>query len=221
MINQSNSISRRWWILSPSLGIGLFGLLYVMAACQYPGGSNANHTAIGFDWQHNYWCDLLGAVAKNGLPNQARPFARGGMLVLGVSLSVFWWLVPRLYQSPNYYVRVIRWAGAVAMVILFYIDTPYHDLAINLAGGLALLSVGTTFVGLYWQRKRALLNYGLVCMALIAFNNYVYYTHHWLTCLPVLQKVSFIVVLGWFVAVNWTLYQQPSPGPTDTIGNTS
>jgi len=52
-------------------------------------GSQADSNSIGYDWIHNYWCDLLSEKATNGQPNPARPFSITRMAVLCLSLAVF------------------------------------------------------------------------------------------------------------------------------------
>lgn len=199
---------KRLWVWTPTLGICLFGLLYVLAACQYPGGSNADRGAIGFSWQHNYWCDLLGNVGKNGAINPARPIALIAMLVLCSSLSVFWWLIPHLYSTQTRSVRLSRWAGALSMVIVLFIGTPHHDLVMNTAGAFGLVALTATFWGLYRNRLFALTAFGLFCMLLILLNNYVYYSQQHIAYLPVIQKVTFVLFLLWIVLINRDLYRK-------------
>ena len=210
MNTQKDRQPKRWWVLTPTLGICLFGLLYLLAACQYPGGSNADQTAVGFSWQHNYWCDLLGNVGKNGAANPARPIALTAMLVLGGSLSVFWWLLPHLYPAQTRFVRLSRWAGALSMAIVLFIGTPHHDLVMNVAGCFGLVALTATFLGLYRSRLFALVAFGLFCMLLILLNNYVYYSHWHIAYLPVIQKVTFVLFLFWIVLINRELYRKAS-----------
>lgn len=199
---------KRLWVLTPTLGICLFGLLYGLAACRYPGGSNADRVAVGFSWQHNYWCDLLGNVGKNGAVNPARPIALTAMLVLCGSLSVFWWLIPLLYPTQSRFVRLSRWAGALSMAIVLFIGTPHHDLVMNVAGAFGLVALTATFWGLYRSRRFALTKFGLFCMLLILLNNYVYYSHQHIAYLPVIQKVTFVLFLLWIVLINRELYRK-------------
>ncbi len=198
---------KRWWVLTPTLGICLFIFLYGLAACQYPGGSNIDRTAIGFSWQHNYWCDLLGNVGKNGINNPARPIALAAMLVLCGSLAFFWWQLPDLYQQSNRFIRLSRWAGPLSMLIILFIGTPYHDSVTNTAGTFGVVALTATFTGLYYNRQFGLIVLGMFCMLLVGLNNYVYYTHHYLFYLPVLQKATFLFFLTWVVLTNWVAYR--------------
>ena len=149
---------------------------------------------MGFSWQHNYWCDLLGDVAKNGAVNVARPIANVAMLVLCSSLAVFWWLLPYLYTVQTRYVQFSKWAGVLSMTIVLFIGTPWHDAVMNTAGCFGLLSLTATFTGLYRSNFVILFVFGLFCLLLILLNNYVYYSHHYIAYLPVIQKSSVCLV---------------------------
>ena len=205
---QKDKQPKRLWVLTPTLGICLFGLLYLLAACQYPGGSNADRVAVGFSWQNNYWCDLLGDVGKNGAVNAGRPIAVIAMLVLCGSLSVFWWSVPYLYSAQTRYVRLSQWAGVLSMFVVSFIGTPYHDIVMNIAGCFGLVALIATFLGLYRSRLFALIAFGVFCMLLILLNNYVYYSHQFIVYLPVIQKVTFVLFLLWIVLINQKLYRK-------------
>lgn len=205
---QKDKQPERLWILTPTLGICLFGLLYLLAACQYPGGSNADRVAVGFSWQHNYWCDLLGNVGKNGAANPGRPIALTAMLVLCGSLSVFWWLLPHLHPTQTRFVRLSQWMGVLSMVIVLFIGTPWHDAVMNTAGCFGLLALTATFLGLYRSRLFTLIAFGLFCMVLVVLNNYVYYSHQYIAYLPIIQKLTFVLFLLWIVLINRELYRK-------------
>src|SRR5437867_2452670 len=106
------------WVLIPSVGIILFLLLYVVATFFYPGGSIADLSTKGFDWFHNYWCDLTDQVARNGEINPARPIALTAMLILFSTLTVFWFYLPRLFQTGKYN-QVTRYAGLISMIVAY------------------------------------------------------------------------------------------------------
>ena len=206
MNTQKNNPPKCVWILTPTLGICLFVLLYGLAACQYPGGSNTDRAAVGFSWQHNYWCDLLGSTAKNGQLNTAQPFAMAAMIVLSLSLSAFWYNLPVLFQDRNRWVIAGQLAGILSMILICFISTPYHDRVINVAGGFGLIALLTTLVGLYKSQSYKLLYLGLLGLLLMGLNTYIYYTGHYLTYLPIVQKFSFVIFLAWvsLVTVNRT-----------------
>lgn len=208
MKSRKDKQPERLWVLTPTLGICLFGILYGMAACQYPGGSNFDQTATGFSWQHNYWCDLLGDTGKNGVINYARPVAITAMLVLCSSLAIFWFLIPSLFRSKNKFSQLSQWAGGLSMVIILFIGTAYHDLVMNVAGGFGSIALIATFIALYQNKYFVLIGFGLFCLLLIGLNNYVYYSHQYISYLPIIQKLTFVLFLLWIVLINWLLYRK-------------
>lgn len=194
-------------MLMPCIGILIFIILYLVSTFLYPGGSTYAPGTVGFDWLHNYWCDLTGAVAKNGAPNSARPVALAAMIVLCTSLAVFWYLLPALFENKPRY-QFIRYTGIPAMGIAVFMSTGFHDTVIHLGGVLAGIALVLTFDGLYHYRYYRQLWSGLCCLTLILFNYYIYETGTWLTLLPVVQKITFEVVAVWVCSVDLHLFRQ-------------
>ncbi len=77
-------------------GVFIFIVLYFIAAFLYPGGSTADKASGSFSLLNNYWFDLLSYKAKGGENNISRPIAITAMVVLCLSLSVFWYHLPQL-----------------------------------------------------------------------------------------------------------------------------
>ena len=86
----------------PIAGIFLFFVLYIFAASKYPGGSQADDFSIGFDWFHNYWCDLMKEVAYNESKNPARPIAIAATFLLSFSISLFSIQFPKYLPVSNF-----------------------------------------------------------------------------------------------------------------------
>ena len=207
MLDKKRNALGPWWQLLPAGGICAYFALYVVAAALYPGGSQADKASVGFSWLHNYWCNLLNADAINGQPNAAQSVALAAMGVLCVSLIVFWCYLPQLFAFSTRGAAIIRATGILSMVSAGFIFTEYHDLVINIAGLLGLIALTGTFVGLY---KARLANYfwvGVLCVLLMVVNNYVYYTKHFLCFLPVIQKITLIVVLSWISSLSVKMYR--------------
>lgn len=207
MNNSPSTSQKNGWMLTPLVGLLIFVLLYLISTFLYPGGSTYNPAKAGFDWLHNYWCDLTGAVAKNGAPNTARPVALAAMFVLCTSLAVFWYQLPALFENKPRY-QVIRYTGIPAMGIALFMFTGYHDTVIHLGGVLAGIALVLTFDGLYRYRYHRLFWSGMCCLALILFNYYIYETGTWLTLLPIVQKITFGIVAVWVCVVDIQLYRQ-------------
>lgn len=204
-----NSPVRRSLALVTILGVSLFCLLYSIAALNYPGGSNADITAPGFNIDTNYWCDLLGKQAKNGQLNPAQPVAFSAMVLLCLTLAYFWYVTPILFRFPKTTRKFFQIAGVTSMVVAPFIFTTYHDTIINAAGVLGVMAMLGTLLGLYRNQFFLLFGYGIGCLVLCGINNYVYHTRHWIEHLPIIQKITFLLFLLWFSLVSLTLRRNP------------
>ncbi|QKG55346.1 hypothetical protein GKZ68_01040 [Hymenobacter sp. BRD128] len=120
--------------------------------------------------------------------------------------------MPGLFKLSSRPATTIRITGILAMVFASFIFTDYHDLVINIAGLLGLVALAGTFVGLYRTKLRKLLWLGVLCLLLLVANNYVYYTGHLLYFLPVIQKITLLIVLTWLSLLNIQLYRTAQTG---------
>jgi hypothetical protein len=182
--------------------------MYIVAASLYPGGSDKDKTAKGFSVLHNYWCELMSTQAANGEYNPGWRVAIGAMGVLCVALAVFWWITPRLFKPNRGYTICIGYAGILAMLITPFLSIKHHDLVINLASIPGITAMITTFIALYKHRSYKLFAFGIFCLLLIGANNYVYYTGNGLYALPVLQKITFLLVMTWMSTITWIVYRR-------------
>lgn len=198
----------RWPLRLALSGIGVYLVLYVVATRYYPGGAPNDATTDGFSWTQNFWCNLLAPRALNGAPNTARPIALTAMTVLCLSLTLFWWVFP-LYAALRPAARVLmRAAGILAMGLGACLFAGPHDLLVNLASGAGLIAVIGTFAGLRRMGRHRLFRWGLVLLLLVALNNLCYYNAALFRYLAVVQKITFLYVLGWVAAIIWVLLQR-------------
>jgi len=194
--------------LLPSLSILLFTVLYLLAARQYPGGSQADANAQGFDWVHNYWCDLLGEEATNGAKNLARPYGITAMGILGIGLTIFCYQFPNHYPVSPFWNMAIPITGGIAMFLTFLLFTPLHNMMIGLASIAGLVTLIGIFTAFYQHQTSILIGVGIFCAVLMVVNNYIYYTGQFIYALPLLQKITFLIVLLWLVAVNFSFLEK-------------
>lgn len=192
------------WI--PFYGICLFVLFYYISASFYPGGSWADKNAAGFSWLNNYFCDLLDEKAKNGQYNSARPVAVISWLVLCLTLSVFWYLIPKLLLISAKAKRIIQFCGIGAMFTASFLFTSLHDIVTHLSGLFGFIALGVTFSGLYKSRFTSFFYTGLFCMVLMGLNYYIMLGNVFSNHLPVIQKITFLLVLLWIFLLNRKLY---------------
>lgn len=200
--------TRNGWLLMPIVGIFLFLLLFVFAAARYPGGSQADLTHEGFDWIHNYWCNLMGEKAMNGEPNDALPIAVLALVILCVSLFFFFYHFSFHLAVNSLWGKIIRVGGLLSMLAAALIATDWHDEMTIVASGFGLFVIAGIMVSLSFSNLILYKWTGAVCLLMLGLNNYIYYTQHGLYLLPLLQKLTFVIVLGWIIGLNWKLYQK-------------
>ena len=174
------------------------------------GGSQADQQSMGFSWMNNYFCNLLNETAINGKPNLGQPFALASLLVLALSLALFWWSFPNYLPVSQIQTRMIRITGVSSMVMAFLLFTNInHDLITNTASLFGLIAILTSMWALYQNRQMAIFVFGLCNLVLVLINNWLYYDAGLIKYLPLVQKISFASVLIWFIWINlnWFIYK--------------
>ena len=195
--------NNKFQLVLPIAGIIAFAFLYVLASMQYPGGSQADPQSMGFSWMNNYFCNLLNETAINGKPNLGQPFALASLLVLALSLALFWWSFPHYLPLSQFQTRMIRITGVSSMVIACLLFTPInHDLITNTASLFGLIAILTSMWALYQNKRMAIFVFGLFNLVLVLINNWLYYDASLIKYLPLVQKISFASVLIWFIWIN-------------------
>lgn len=207
-MNFGKSTSRPVILLLPMVGMGLFVVLYIIAAMYYPGGSFASPDKIGFSFWNNYLCDLLDHYAINGEPNSARYFARASLAILCASLFLLWVYLP-LFFTVKSYNRSIMWlSGMLALGTTFFLTSGTHDLTLRIAGGFGVLAFVSCVLELFKIGHYKLGLFGVVCLLLFVVNYFSYETgvfRHWL---PIIQKLTFVCCILWFSFLDVSLYQK-------------
>lgn len=193
---------------APSVGIVVFVVLYVFAATLYPGGSQADINHIGFDWVHNYWCNLTNELAINGVPNPARPYAMVAMMILCCSLTIFFIQFARQFAQQRFWQLTIQISGVISMLFTVLIFTKYHNIMIGLSSIFGLFVLIGIIVELYKSNWLLFKWAGLISIFLLGLNNYIYYSDCGIEYLPLLQKLTFAYILLLVVGLNCKLAKQ-------------
>jgi hypothetical protein len=172
-------------------------LLYVIAAYYYPGGSQADISSRGFSWINNYWCNLLDTKALNGYPNRARPVAIFAMTVLCLTLTVFWYNFPGSTDAKNWIKRSVKCSGLLSVLFAALLGFFEHDKMTNAASLFGIIAVVGAIYILGKQNWQMLFWLGIINVLLVGVNNLFYYADGLLKYLPVVQKLTFAIVLLW------------------------
>ncbi|MBT8287123.1 MAG: hypothetical protein HKN00_00500 [Flavobacteriaceae bacterium] len=186
----------------------LFLLFYLIAALNYPGGSYAYPSHPEFSFVDNYLCDLLDEQAINGHANLAKIYARISLGFLCFGILLFWIHIPELFQRKNKLLNLMRISGILSMAITVFLAAGNHDLITRSAGFFGAIALCLSFIELYRGGFKIFAYSGIVCLLLIALNFYSYETGFLRRVLPLFQKVTTVICLGWFVILNLKLYSK-------------
>ncbi len=187
------------------IGILLYVLLFYYSTTLYPGGSQANPNSIGYDWIHNYWCNLLNDYAINKQANPGKNYAVVAMFVLCTAILTFFINFALNFCKSIFWKQTIILSGILSMLFAFLISTNYHDLMTILSSIFGLFALIGILVELYGSKLNCYKLTAVCCVILLALNNYVYYSKHFLIALPLLQKVTIAFVLSWIGFLNYRI----------------
>lgn len=181
----------------PILGIIVFSGLYFYASTLYPGGSQVDLNGVGYDWINNYWCNLLNEEGMNGMPNPARPFAILAMVILCLSFTQFFSQFSRVIAINKYWQKIILNCGTISMIFALFIFTKYHDLMTILSSVFGLCAVLGIILEIYKSDLTLYKLTGIGCILVLVLNNGIYYSELGIRWLPLIQKISLLIILTW------------------------
>ena len=203
----------------PTIGIFIFISIYFYASQLYPGGSVADINSIGFDWRNNHWCNLMQESGLNGIENQARPVAIGGISILCFSMIVFFIQFANYFEKSRTWNIAIKISGGLAMLSATFIFSKYHDVMTT------ILSISGTIVII--GMIRALHNnqlpffkvIGIFCILIIGLNNFFYYNEDLIQYSPLVQKGAFLLILSWTIGLNFIINRKNVPQQRTELKN--
>jgi hypothetical protein len=99
--------------------------------------------------------------------------------------------------------KTIQVAGIGSMVYAFLVVTPMHNLLVGVALLFFVTAMLATLHMLYVERHRAMFLAGLVCLAVTLSNAAMYYGNVDVGLLPIVQKVSLVMWVGWLLALHF------------------
>lgn len=192
----------------PFLGILIFIGLYIFSSTLYPGGSQIELNAKGFDWINNYWCNLLNEKGMNGQLNPAKPFSILAMFILCISLMIFFIQFAKTFPKSKLWKRIIRVNGILSMLFAILIFTKYHDLMTTISSIFGLFVVIGIIREVYISELTIYKISGILFILLLGVNNYIYYTQQFIKHLPLIQKITFVFVLIWIIGLNYEIIKK-------------
>ena len=182
-----------------ALGVIIFVILYIYAASFYPGGSVVDPSSVGYDWFHNYWCDLMYKQSLDGAKNLARPIAITAWVILCLSiLYILIKIIGQLFPSGNIKNSLLVLA-TLAMFFGLLAATDNHDLFVMLSFPFGAITV----LALAWQAQASnskLLSVvaWFVVISLTA-SFIMYFTSIGLYWIGFIQKIALALSFLWIV----------------------
>lgn len=130
------------------------------------------------------------------------PMALGAMLMLCFSLALFFYRFPKYFPLSSFWNRTIRVCGILSMVCTMLVASPLHNIMIGIASLLGLFALLGIIYGVIHYKMRVFTLIAILCLLLIGFSNYSYYSRDYVYWLPLVQKITFAVVLIWLLFLN-------------------
>ncbi|MGB1040613.1 MAG: hypothetical protein ACPGVD_07060 [Flavobacteriales bacterium] len=179
----------------PIIGMGIYLVLFTIAAILYPGGSdNLPLDQNGYSFFHNFLCDTNNEVTQSGLINPGQSIAVLAHLVLSFTMMSFFYILPEIFSKQNRNTKLIRLFGVLSMAIfVFMYQEDLHDLIVTLVGIFGSMAFVPIFIELVKYQNIAFkaLTYLVFTMSILLFLGFetkigIYY-------MPFFQKFAFIV----------------------------
>ncbi len=194
-------------------------VLLGLAIARYPGGSDCDAAAVGFDPSCNYLSDLLHQVARDGRPNPAAPLARAAMLAFVAALPPFWALRARGLVR-GVLVRRLGTLSAVGWAAVPLVPSDrfgaWHGAAVLVGAGPGLVAV-LLAVGGQWSVRRRSALLGLGVLACVGAATLLYArlllgdasapSH----AIPALQQVAAALLVAWLLDAALPRLRAPEP----------
>jgi len=187
----------------PTIGILLFIGIYIYASKLYPGGSQADLNSVGFDWSNNYWCNLMLENGLNGIKNKARPVAITGIIILCISMIIFFFQFANHFEKHRIWKMTIKISGALAILSAPFIFSEYHDImttVLSISGTVVIIGM---IRALHNNQLTFLKVMGIFCILIIVLNNFFYYNEDLIQYGPLIQKGAFFLILSWTIGLNF------------------
>ena len=177
----------------PMAGLILYLFVFIYAVSGYPGGSYNHPDALGYSHFHNFLCDAMDLVTKNGMTNKFRSIAITAHIILSISMISFFYLLPMVFTSQNRNTKLIRYFGVSSMTVLIFMFTPYHDLMVTITGILGSVALVPLFIELHKSNNKGLRQLAYLCFSFSLVVFFSYETKIGFYYLPFIQKITFFL----------------------------
>lgn len=139
--------------------------------------------------------------------NPARPFAISAMIILCASLTAFFFQFTTVLEKDKTWQGIIRLFGTLSMISAALIFTKFHDTLTTISSVFGAIVVLRIIKTVYNSHLRPFKISGIACIVLLMVNNFIYYSEYYIEHLPLIQKITFALVLAWIVGLNVELFK--------------
>lgn len=185
----------------PIFGLGLYVIVFIVAAVDYPGGSFNYPNANGYSFSHNFLCDAMNPITEGGVKNNARFTAIISHLILSFTMIAFFYILPKIFDVKNRNTKLTAYFGMAAMTVFILMATPYHDLIVTLTGIFGTIAIIPFFIELRHFKNKGYKRLAYFCYALSIIVFLSFETKIGFYYLPLLQKMTFGFDALWVI---WT-----------------
>lgn len=88
------------------------------------------------------------------------------------------------------------------MVFILLMFTVWHDTVLSISGIIGSFSIATLLVSLWKEKKLYLFFFGVISLILLMYNALSYFTFFHIETLPLIQKITLICMMLWFLILN-------------------
>ncbi len=186
-----------------TITLALAALCLIAAGLLYPGGSPIDPQSVGFDWTKNYISNLLEYKALNGMDNTARPLGVAGVVIMGMASGWAFVRFARKSSVPKISV-VIQYLGILLIVFSALVTIPaLHDRTVQISSIFTLLLFFYVTALLLMSRLTTFKVLSVVFLASFYGAAYLYFSQTGLEYLPLVQKVTHLVQIGWILGLEY------------------
>lgn len=197
-----NQSIQRYIPYIPIVGMGLYLAVFIIAAMDYPGGSENIPSAVGYSFFNNFLCDVMNPTTHGGSYNPARLIAIISHLILSVTMITFFYLLPELFSWNNLNTKVTRYVGMLTMTVFVFMYTPLHDHIVTATGVLGTVALIPFFISMKKYPNGGLKSLAYLCFVLSIVVFFIFETKIGYYYLPFLQKITFFFDALWVIWVS-------------------
>ena len=212
------NIIKRYYPIIPILGMGAYIIVFILAAKEYPGGSENVPNDAGYSFFHNFLCDAMLVITPDEVPNPARALATISHLILSGTMIFFFFLLPNIFDWENRNTKIIRYVGMLTMTVFIFMYTDVHDHIVTATGLLGTVALLPFFVEMrrYPDGGHKTLAYVCFILSIVVF--FSFETRIGFYYLPFLQKITFFFDAWWVIWVSLiVLKKNLAPSEDDSL----